>query len=159
MRVGLRLCCSVLVLCAAPLGAQNAAPLAEVQPGARVRIEAPGVVAGHFVGTVLSRTVDSVHVGSQTSAPITLALSQITSLEVSRGNSRVGGMLRGLAWGAPLGLAFAAMATTSSCHSVCSVPDSRKLVRIFAVSGVVWGAGFGALIGHERWGPLQPVSR
>jgi hypothetical protein len=58
-----------------------------------------------------------------------------------------------------MGLAFGALATTSPCHDVCTVGDHRKLLRLFAVSGAVWGAGFGALIGREQWAPLSRVPR
>lgn len=108
---------------------------------------------------VLSTSRDRLTVGDDDQKPIVLEVAQVTALQISRGRSRSAGALRGLAWGVPMGLAFGAITSTQPCHDVCTLGDHRKLVRIFAVSGIVWGAGFGALIGRERWEPIQRVAR
>ncbi|MEO8563136.1 MAG: hypothetical protein ABI601_13720 [bacterium] len=58
--VALALACCVV----SPARAQVSMHPDEIQPGARVRITAPGVVAGRYVGTVLTRSGDTLTVGS-----------------------------------------------------------------------------------------------
>ena len=65
------------------------AQLTEIQPGARVRIAAPGIVAGRYVGTVLTRSADTVELGAPGTSPIKVPIARITSVEVSRGSSRM----------------------------------------------------------------------
>ncbi|MEO8563134.1 MAG: hypothetical protein ABI601_13710 [bacterium] len=151
---------ALLCLGAVGLGAQSAS-LGDVRTGARVRIETSGSVAGRYEGTVLNWIGDSLTIGGPDQAPIVLTVARVTSFQVSRGNSRVAGAVRGLEWGVPIGLAFGALAisTTSQCHDVCAVGNNWKVARLFALSGLLWGAGFGALIGRERWGPRQLVPR
>src|SRR5690348_13637680 len=76
----------------------------ELQPGARVRITAAGIVANHYVGTVLSRNGDTLLLGGPNAAPVSVPVNRITSLEISRGKSRLHGAGRGVLWGAPIGL-------------------------------------------------------
>ena len=127
----------------------------EVQPGARVRIVAPGIVAGRYVGTVLSRSADTITVGSSNSLPIALPTTRIESLEISRGKSRADGAIRGIKWGAPigavLGLAFIA-AINDDCYECGFSSDSKAgFVALETLGGAMWGAGIGALVGRERW--------
>lgn len=127
----------------------------EVQPGARVRVVAPGIVAGRYVGTVLSRSADTITVGSSSSLPIALPTSRIESLEISRGKSRADGAIRGIKWGAPfgalLGLAFIA-AINDDCYECGFGSDNKAgFVALETVGGAMWGAGIGALVGRERW--------
>ncbi len=147
----------VLVLLAPHAQAQ----LVEAQPGARMRIQAPGIVAGRYVGTVISRTADTLVLGSPTSAPVRVPVSRITSAEVSRGNSRGLGAVQGLKWGVPIGLAVGVLlaAGTSNpddqyCIDNCGQTDSeykRNIIIASLFSGAFWGAGIGAIVGHERW--------
>ena len=83
------------VALAFPLEAQ----LTEVQPGARVRVEAPGIVAGRYVGTVLTRTADTVVVGNPHAVPLRIPFARITAIEISRGKSRTEGAISGIKWG------------------------------------------------------------
>jgi hypothetical protein len=132
----------------------------ELQPGARVRITAPGIVAGRYTGTLLSRSRDTLQFGSQNGAPVSIPMSRITSIEISRGRSHGSGALRGLAWGVPIGLVFG-IATASSVDNCgdlgCDglVTTARGVYVISStLSGAFWGAGIGALIGRERWEPF-----
>ena len=150
---------ALLCLRVAPLGAQSARALADIETGTRLRIEAPGIAGGRYEGTVMKRTGDSLTIGALDHSPIELALARVTSFQISRGNSRAAGAARGLLWGLPMGLAFGALAVSSSsqCQHACVIGDHRKLLRLSIASGIVWGAGCGALIGHERWEPRRVV--
>lgn len=138
----------------------------EVQPGARVRIMAPGIVAGRYVGTVLTRSADTLELGAPGTAPIRVALARIMSLELSRGSSRSLGALRGVAWGAPIGLivGIVAAAGTDSdpyCFDACSTSGSYKagLIAGSTLGGALWGAGIGAIVGRERWERFEAAPR
>jgi hypothetical protein len=149
---------------ALPLLATAAPPargqVTEAQPGARVRLSAPGVVAGSYVGTVLAREPGIMRVGSQDTAPIDVPLGRITSLEISKGKSHSAGAARGVVIGGVIGLALGVVAAVSD-------PDSRTyfnydtgrrdttsrgaIVAYTTFSGALLGAGIGALIPKERW--------
>jgi len=139
---------------AVPVRAQQS----EVQPGARVRIEAPGIVAGRYVGTVLTRSADTLELGTPKSAPIKVPVARITSLELSRGSSRSLGAVRGLVWGTPIGLVLGVLAAAGTsgdpyCYDNCGTSGGYKAGLILGgtVSGALWGAGIGALVGREHW--------
>ena len=144
---------SILLSC---LAAVAAAQYTEARPGARVRLQAPGIVAGRYVGTVLTRDSSAIHVGGPTAAPVDVPFDRITSLEISRGKSRSAGAWRGIQWGAPIGLGFGLLLAPSlrecdpTCHDATS-SEKNEFVVAGAISGVLWGAGIGALIGRERW--------
>lgn len=129
----------------------------ELQPGARVRVVAPGIVANRYVGTVLSRRGDTLQLGGPNAAPVFVPLDRVTSLEISRGRSRLSGAGRGVVWGAPIGLAFGVATATSledctdfGCRDATS---GERGAYVFAslLAGATWGAGIGALVGRERW--------
>ncbi len=139
------------------------AQLAEAQPGSRVRIQAPGIVAGRYVGTVLSRSSDTLVLGSTNAAPVQVPISRITSAEVSRGSSRGLGAVQGLKWGVPIGLALGVIAAAGSdnpdnvyCSGFdnCGQSDAAFRARVITagvIGGAFWGAAIGALVGRERW--------
>jgi len=158
-------CALLMVTALVPARAQSSARGAgssELQPGARLRIEAPGIVAGNHVATMLSRSGDTITVGSPSSLPIAIPISSISTLEISRGKSHSQGALRGLEWGAPIGavLGLVSLPMVHGCRD-CDpqeLPNDAAWVAINAVGGAVWGAGIGALIGRERWDAFD-VSR
>ncbi|MDB4900028.1 MAG: hypothetical protein JWN53_1836, partial [Gemmatimonadetes bacterium] len=128
------------------------------------RVEAPGLIAGRAAATVLSRTADTLVIGSPSIAPLAVPVARITSLELSRGSSRMEGAKRGLLWGVPiatgLGLLFAP--SLRNCSSTCrdaSSTEKADMVLAFAFSGAVWGAGIGAIVGRERWEPFDIATR
>jgi hypothetical protein len=141
----------------APLFAQASAPLSEVRPGARIRVEAPGIVAGRYVGTVLTRIGDTLTLGAQASQPITLPLARVTSLEVSRGDSRGDGARRGVLWGAPIGLGLGLLTIgfADSCNGCGDPVGNVGGVALTTLSGVLWGAAIGAIVGREHWERYQ----
>jgi hypothetical protein len=135
------------------VAAQYAPPLAEVQPGARVRVEAPGIVAGKYVGTVLTRNADTLTLGSPSAVPVKLPVNSIRSLEISRGKSRSAGAVRGILWGVPIGVVLGvfSVATADNCDACFEAPADTEAFALFTASGLLWGAGIGALVGRERW--------
>ena len=148
---------------AAPCAAQaTAGQYAEVLPGARVRITAPGVVAGRYVGTVLSRPADTVVVANSGGAQVRVPIASMTALEVSRGKSRMAGFTRGLIWGAPIGLGFGLL--TMSTVEGTDQGDGQtwgqgEWAAYSALSGAIWGGAIGALVGRERWDAYIPQGR
>lgn len=129
------------------------AQLSEAQPGARVRLEAPGVLAGTFDGTVLSRTADTLSVGGPHTLPINIPIDRLTSLEVSRGSSRMLGAQHGAYWGAAIGLllGIAALPGDNCAYCDSSSGEQTSMVLSVTLAGAFYGAGIGAMIGREKW--------
>lgn len=150
---------AITLLCSSHLAAQIAARTDEIQPGAKVRVTAPGVVAARYVGTVLARTGDTLTVGGPNTLPFAIPSSRITLLEVSRGKSRGDGAIRGMKWGTPIGLGFGVltMGFIADCLGCATRPDSDRSgergawVATSTLSGVAYGALIGALVGREHW--------
>lgn len=150
---------SAIVLAAILAVAPSAhAQYAEAQPGTRIRIEAPGVVAGKYVGTVLSREFGTVRLGSPNAAPLDVPIDRITSMEISRGESRWAGAWRGVGIGVPIGLAVGLLLSTTDV-SDRTIEDAGRLdtlgrgelVLAGAVGGALWGGVIGALVPKEQW--------
>jgi hypothetical protein len=155
MRCFCEIVVSVLLLASLVLATAGAQPFSELAPGARVRIRAPGIVAGRYTGTVLSRTADTLVVASSAAAVARVPVSSLTSVEVSRGKSRSRGALKGIAWGAPIGLVVGllAAAALSSDPNYGGLEETSKgefVAQSFA-GGAIWGAIIGAIAGSERW--------
>lgn len=128
------------------------AQLTEIQPGARVRVRAPGIVAGRYTGTILSRNGDTLRVGSPNSVPVEVPVSRITMLEVSRGSSRSSGAVRGTLWGGAIGLgAGLVVAVTESNTETGGSSDRSVIVGYATLSGFFYGAIIGAIVGREQW--------
>lgn len=134
-----------------------AAQVSELQPGARVRVSAPGLVADDYVGVLLQRAGDTLVVAGTNLAQVRLPESKISSLEISRGKSRTDGAIQGVKWGAPIlglmGLLLFNAGSDVSCTGTCTVNeyDRASIALAFAGAGAFYGAGIGALIGKERW--------
>ena len=141
----------VVLLIAFPQFAQ--AQYAEARPGARVRVEAPGVLASGHVATILARSADSLTLGSPDLAPLTIPVSRITRLELSRGTSRSEGAIRGAEWGAGVGvvLGLAFLPVAHSCRTCSDQSTDASIVTQMVLGSITWGVGIGALVGRERW--------
>lgn len=122
------------------------AQLTEVQPGARVRVRASGVVAGRFVGTVLQRNADTIRIGATNALPVDVPVSRISSFEISRGNSRALGGRAGMVWGAGVGLLVGLLTPGETF-----VAGKAGYVVELVGAGVMWGGGIGAIVGREEW--------
>src|SRR2546423_138876 len=137
MRRPLIIIVATLFANAAPLRAQ----LAEALPGARVRIEAPGILAGRFVGTVLQRSPDTLRVGSPNNMPVDVPIARISSIEISRGSSRLLGTGHGAMWGGAIGLVIGIAGT--ACGD-CYYGGTKEEMTVQSALG---GAEVGAIIG------------
>ena len=129
------------------------AQVSEIQPGARIRITAPGIVAGRYATTVLTRTADTIRVGAPDKSPLDIPVSRITSLEVSRGDSRALGAVRGVLWGGGIGLAVGAVLAAADENSSTTYDglSAGENVAYATLSGIFYGAIIGAIVGRERW--------
>jgi hypothetical protein len=136
------------------------AQLTEAQAGSRVRVVAPGIFAGRYVGTVLGREPGIVRVGSPNTQPIDVPIDRITSVEISRGKSRSAGAGRGVAIGAPIGAVLGLISASSgeSYRTYWNSSEGRidtlsraEIVVYSAATGALLGAAIGALIPKERW--------
>jgi hypothetical protein len=133
-----------------PLASVVAQPPAELTPGTRVRLRAPGVLTDRYTGTVLSRTGDTLVVTGRAGASVRIPFAALTSLEVSRGKSRSRGALRGAASGAPIGgVALGLVGDDPAGQS--AVGGRAEAVGAGVLAGGLWGALIGAIVGAERW--------
>lgn len=143
--------------------APAAGQVAELQPGARIRVRAPTVVAGRVDGTVIARSADSVTMTVPGGPSLRLPIAAITAAEVSRGRSRRDGAMKGLAWGTGIGAALGLLSELGG--EEC--PDDRcddgystgEYLAASLVSGAALGAGIGAIVGAEHWQRLQLPAR
>jgi len=154
----LRTICAIACFLATP-GALADAQLAELQPGARVRVRAPEVVAGRLEATVIARSGDTVTLTTPGGGPIPVPLAAITAAEVSRGRHRRDGAIKGLAWGTGVGLSVGLLGAVGSdagsdaCGAEPCKNDltSGEIVAGAFMTGAMLGAGIGAIIGAEHW--------
>jgi len=143
----------VLALPLATLGAQ----VQELQPGTRVRVRAPSVLAGQVTGVVIARAGDSITVSRPEATPLAMPLSALTSLEISRGKSRSRGAGTGALWGGGIMLVLGIIPFADlPCKDEQSGPDCERISQVenaafSAVGGVMIGAAIGTAIGAERW--------
>ena len=158
--------CAAVTGCLTVTAPRADAQLAELQPGARVRVQAPGVVAGRLEATVIARARDTVTLTMPRGAPIPVPLAAISTAEVSRGRSHRDGAVKGLTWGAGIGLAVGILsavtydASSDACGSEPCDNDYApgEVVAGGFMTGALVGAGIGALKGSEHWErlTLQP---
>ena len=144
-----------LALLALPLASVDA-QLAELTPGTKVRLRAPTAVAGQLKGLVIARTNDSVTVTRENATPVAIPLAALTSLEISRGKSRLRGAGKGALWGAGSASLLFALIPADDCAAGESGPACETLsvgesVALGAIGGAMWGVLIGALVGSERW--------
>ena len=136
-----------------------AAQFEELQPGSRVRVSAPGTVAGRLTGVVIARTRDSLTIAPENHQVLTLPVEALRSVEVSRGKDRLAGARRGSIWGAAAGVAMSAtmpIDCDGQGHGIdCTNNGARPSQAVYygrnALAGAVVGAAIGALLGVERW--------
>ncbi len=145
---------AMLVIVAPPdLFAQQAMPVA---PGDRVRLSAPGVVAGQVVGTIKELSPDTCVLQVEGRPwPVVLPLGSVTQLEVSRGHeskSRMGILVGG-------GLGFLGgylVGTQTSLCETCGGSDEKQKTglafgTICGLLGAAAGGELGAKSRAERW--------
>ena len=152
---GLVMAMAMATTMATPAAAQGIV----LNPGARVRLDAPSAGIKRFEGSVIA-TGDTIEVANG-DARVRVPASAVTRLELSHGKNRTQGAVRGIMWGAGIGLVVGAVtvnaADNSTCYdsrfgrSDCTVSSKGEWIAASTVGGALWGALFGALIGRERW--------
>ncbi len=148
--------CSAMAI---PRADAQLAQLVELQPGARVRVQAPGVVAGPLEATVVARARDTVTLTTSRGARVPVPLAAITAVEVSRGRSHRDGAVNGLAWGTGVGLATGLLsaivddAASAACAGEPCATDGTpgEIVAASFMTGAALGASIGAILGAEHW--------
>ena len=134
-----------------------ASQIAELRPGAYVRIRAPGVRGGEAEGAILSRDHDTVVVARPGAMPVAVPLPAITRASVFRGRTRRAGARKGAKWGAGVGLGLGLFNIVFSDCSGEHCQTSDKVAGVAAFTAI--GAGVGALVGTvvraDQWERLQ----
>jgi hypothetical protein len=127
--------------------------------GSRIRLQAPTVVTERIEGTVIRVDAESLLVGGNDRAPVSVPRQAITRLEVSTG--RHGHALLGMGIGAAIGAGLGAAWGSTGCLPAvgCGKSYSGAAALGGALGGGLWGAGIGALIKTDHWSavPLAPV--
>jgi hypothetical protein len=140
----------ILLALLTPSGA--GAQLPELEPGTRVRVQAPRFISGEVEGTIVAHLRDSLRIKRRFGQPVTVPLAYLTHVQVSGGRSRLLGAERGSMWGAAAGLAIGAIAALAP--EVCTESCGHEPVDHFIytpLAGAAVGAGVGALLGAEKW--------
>lgn len=155
-------------MCVLATAAQAQGRLLELQPGTKVRVTAPPLLGGRLEAVIGSRSADSLTFVRSGSNSLTLPISALETVQVSRGKSRLAGAKRGAIWGAGIGAALGLLAIwgsdtdPSGCvyaggsfYDPCSSPTKGGLFAAGLIGGTLWGTGIGALVGRERWETLN----
>lgn len=125
------------------LGAQ----MLDVQPGVRVRVSAPGVVAGRIDGTVIGRTQDSIVVATPSSTQYRFELASLSAVEVYQSRSHARGAWKGALWGGGVMLPLALLGTMDTPQGTDQASVFLEVETVYA--GV--GAIIGSIIGADSW--------
>ncbi len=161
----------VLVLVPAGVNCVRAQDTLHLKPGARVRVIVDSTVVTHgawgdvssharYVGELVAQRPDSLQLRLPPDSIISLAVSRVIRLEVSRGrHSSAGkGALIGGGIGAALGLAVGIGAASESCTGFCPPRVSGgEIAGVTLITGFL-GAFIGAIIGapsREGWEPVS----
>jgi hypothetical protein len=126
------------------------AQMIDVQPGARVRVTAPGVIAGRLQGTVIARMNDSIVVATPQMVQYRLALGSLSEIAVSQGKSRAAGAKRGAIWGAGI-TAPLLMIGVAGDSTFRSSGEKAGFIAVGTAMYAGIGALIGAAIGAEGW--------
>lgn len=153
---------------AEPPVVETAAPHGDVfAAGTRLRLKAPAVHRGRIVGTVVSRSADSLVIDTIDVAaeqrmffPITvmvteqrrmrLPLRAIDTVEISAGRSRPGGMIRFATRAALAGGLFLGLNYATGTRQV-NMRQFSAGFRTGAIAAAAIAAPFGYRRGSERW--------
>lgn len=134
-----------MLVITAPIGlfAQQEMP---VEPGARVRVSAPGVVAGQVVGTIKELRPDTCVLQVEGRPwPLVLPLASVTQLEISRGHKSKSGI--GILLGGSAGfLGGYLIGTQTSVCETCGGSESKGKTGL--AFGTILGL-LGAAVGGE----------
>lgn len=143
------------------------AQLMDLQPGLRIRATAPPVLGTRYDAVIGTRSADSISLVKAGATPVRISVSSLQTVEVYRGRSRASGAKRGILWGAGIGAALALAnvvlpereARATCRDGVCTTLTDLEQTAVVILGGMVWGAGIGAIVGRERWEPVQLSGR
>jgi hypothetical protein len=127
------------------------AQLANLIPGVRARIRAPGSVQGRLTGTVVARTADSLSIATENGVPVQLPLSMLTAVEISQGKSRSKGAMKGALWGGGVGILSGLFSDSSTDADV----SRGEVIAAGVLAGAMTGALIGAFVQSESWQRLE----
>ena len=145
--LALSICCVIPLLSAS-------AQLADPQPGSWVRVRAPSKVEGDLIGTLVSRTADSIVVARSDSDVLRLPMSALKSIDMYRGRNWMLGAFIGGALALPLGYFWGLQNAKVPCYSSTSTPCVRDKGAVIVLSMLYLGAPasvIGAFFGPQRW--------
>ena len=143
------LCAALLLAVCTQLTAQSVPAL---PPGTRVRVVTPDLPQHRLVGELLFLDSDSIRLQSK-NRPVTLPLSALTQLEVSRRPARRGGWMRGAGVGALAAIVGAAALFGPSGDWGYVLQPS------WPVAGALVGSLIGAALAAERWDRIPLPNR
>jgi hypothetical protein len=138
------------------------AQMIDLQPGSRVRVSSPGLIAGRIEGLVAQRTADSIVIVTSQPATYRIAVGSATSISRSLGKSRSRGALKGALWGGPIMLVLSATMTGDTelrRNYDGSVMPVSSFLAMETLGGAGIGALIGALIGSEQWASYETPAR
>jgi hypothetical protein len=135
----------------APLHAQTDS--VAVEPGERVRMQAPAVAAERFTGRIEAVFPDSLVVRPDGfSVPLGVPWDAVQSLELYRPERRNAGAQVGALVGAAAGTLLAlAFIVDESCVGCGSLVTRFGLATPYALIGAAIGGALGSLIGGDVW--------
>ena len=134
--------------CTPRLHAQDA-----LAAGSRVRVAADS--GRSLTGNVLRLNADTLTITSSGEAPLQIATSRLTSIEVSRGRNRVGWSLSGSLIG---GLVGGVLGGASGGRDDPTGLGAGAGFAAGGILGLLSGAILGAVVAPERWRSV-PLSR
>lgn len=137
----------------APLAGQEAG----LEPGTRIRVEAPTVTDGRTAGSLDSIDAAALHLTLQDGGRLTVPRGAVESIEVSAG--RRSHWVRGAGIGALVGLAFsgtlAIVGANEGDGELTSLDNAvyAAFILVTTAGGAVVGGITGAFIRTEQWKP------
>jgi hypothetical protein len=154
--------CRIALICAVkllPIG-RSQCQLAELQPPAHIRMRAANVSPDRLTGIVAAWRTDSVTIVREAPSPLTLAIADITELEIFRGRSAWRGAEAGSKVGFLVGLSIGLIShlKASACGDIlvpCKSHNTAERIYVGALSGLVAGGTLGAVIKADHWDPVE----
>jgi hypothetical protein len=150
----------LVVMATVDLSAQQEMP---VEPGDRVRVSAPGVLAGQVVGTIKELSPDTCVLQVEGRPwPVALPLASVTQLEVSRGHKSKSGI--GILIGGGVGfLGGYLIGTQTTVCETCGGSESKGKTglafgTILGLLGAAAGGELGSRNKVELWEEV-PIER